>query len=111
MNRTIDDCEHFVIFLNKTANLLSNEKVHMKRTSITLEDSVYEAGLEIASNRGFSQSFSAYVGWLIQRDAEGGVTREEAPGVQKTKPRGRKPRVEAPSAPTHRRGRRKAARK
>ena len=50
----------------------------MKRTSITLEDPVYMAGQQIASKRGFAQSFSAYIAWLIQRDAEGGVTREES---------------------------------
>lgn len=50
----------------------------MKRTSITLEDAVFEAGQKIASKRGFSTSFSAYVGWLIQRDIEGGVTHEDA---------------------------------
>jgi len=50
----------------------------IKRTSITLEDPVYEAGQQIAANRGFGQSFSAYIAWLIKRDAEGGVTREDA---------------------------------
>ena len=48
----------------------------MKRTSITLDDPLYDAGLQIAAKRGFSQSFSAYVAWLITRDAEGGVSRE-----------------------------------
>ena len=48
----------------------------MKRTSITLEDASYDAGLKIAAKRGFRQSFSAYVSWLITRDAEGGVSRE-----------------------------------
>ena len=51
----------------------------MKRTSITLEDSVYDAGQEIAAQRGFRQSFSAYIAWLIQRDANGAVSREELP--------------------------------
>jgi len=55
----------------------------IKRTSITLEDPVYEVGLEIAAQRGFKQSFSAYVAWLIQRDAGGGVTREDLPGEGK----------------------------
>ena len=49
----------------------------IRRTSITLDDPVYEAGLKIASKRGFGQSFSAYIGWLIRRDTEGGVTRED----------------------------------
>jgi len=49
----------------------------IKRTSITLTPRVYEAGLEIAAQRGFRHSFSAYVAWLIERDAQGGVVREE----------------------------------
>ncbi|XHR27615.1 MAG: hypothetical protein ACFUZC_16945 [Chthoniobacteraceae bacterium] len=63
----------------------------MKRTSITLEDSIYEAGQQIAAKRGFSQSFSGYVAWLVQRDAEGGVSREETPSLTQTKTRGIKP--------------------
>jgi len=55
-----------------------NEDHPIKRTSITLEDPVYEAGQQIADKRGFGQSFSAYIAWLIKRDAEGGVTREDA---------------------------------
>ena len=55
-----------------------NKEYPIKRTSITLEDPVYEAGQQIAAKRGFGQSFSAYIAWLIQRDAEGGVTREDA---------------------------------
>jgi len=55
-----------------------NEDLPIKRTSITLEDPVYEAGQQIADKRGFGQSFSAYIAWLIKRDAEGGVTREDA---------------------------------
>jgi len=55
-----------------------NEDLPIKRTSITLEDPVYEAGQQIAAKRGFGQSFSAYIAWLIKRDAEGGVTREDA---------------------------------
>ena len=43
-----------------------------------MEDPVYEAGQQIADKRGFGQSFSAYIAWLIKRDAEGGVTREDA---------------------------------
>ena len=64
----------------------------MKRTSITLEDSVYDAGQKIASKRGFGTSFSAYIAWLINRDAEGGVTREDTPvlGKQKTSAKGTK---------------------
>jgi len=50
----------------------------IKRTSITLDDNIYERGLEIASKRGFRQSFSAYLAWLIERDAQGGVVREDA---------------------------------
>jgi hypothetical protein len=64
-----------------------NEDLPIKRTSITLEDPVYEAGQQIAAKRGFGQSFSAYIAWLIQRDAEGGVTREDViHGATATKP-------------------------
>lgn len=47
---------------------------------------MYETGQQIAAKRGFGQSFSAYIAWLIQRDAEGGVTREDAslPSTGKT---------------------------
>ena len=59
----------------------------MKRTSITLDDAVYEAGQEIAAQRGFGQSFSAYIAWLIQRDCDGAVTREQpAPMKKKSAP-------------------------
>lgn len=57
----------------------------MKRTSITLDDPVYNAGQKNAAKRGFGQSFSAYIAWLITRDAEGGVTREDTPAVSKPK--------------------------
>jgi hypothetical protein len=71
----------------------------MKRTSITLVDSVYEVGQKIASKRGFSQSFSGYVAWLVSRDAEGSVTREEAPMRKSSK-------IPVKAAPTSRRSRR-----
>jgi len=57
----------------------------MKRTSITLDDPVYNAGQKIASKRGFGTSFSAYIAWLINRDVEGGVTREDTPVLSKQK--------------------------
>ena len=59
----------------------------MKRTSVTLDDSVYAAGEKLAAKRGFKQSFSAYVGWLIERDAEGNVTQGKLPRIpiRKTK--------------------------
>lgn|GEM_PF-2211677 len=50
----------------------------IRRTSITLSEETYRTGQTIAARRGFGQSFSAYLAWLIQRDAEGGVTREDA---------------------------------
>lgn len=50
----------------------------MKRASITLNDLVYELGQQIADIRGFGTSFSAYIAWLIKRDAEGQVTHEDA---------------------------------
>ena len=55
----------------------------MKRTSITLDDPVYEAGQKIAAKRGFGSSFSAYIGWLINRDADGAITREDV-NIQST---------------------------
>ncbi|XHR30904.1 MAG: hypothetical protein ACFUZC_10130 [Chthoniobacteraceae bacterium] len=90
---------------------ISIKEVLMKRTSITLENSIYDVGQQNASQRGFSQSFSGYVAWLLQRDAEGGVVREGTPSLRETKTRGRKPSVTIPAATTHRRGRRRAARK
>ena len=62
-----------------------NKETTMKRTSITLEDPIYDAGQKIAAKRGFSTSFSAYVAWLITRDAEGKVTRESNPVISKPK--------------------------
>jgi hypothetical protein len=79
----------------------------MKRTSITLEDSIYETGQTIASKRGFSQSFSGYVAWLVQRDAEGGVSREETPSLTQTKSRGMKPVVSTSRRATRRKMKRK----
>ena len=64
----------------------------MIRTSITVEDTVYDAGQKIAAKRGFRQSFSAYVAWLIMRDAEGCVTREDStiPNTSKAPAKSRK---------------------
>ena len=51
------------------------------RKTISLQPEVYRIGEENARRRGFAQSFSAYVAWLIQRDTEGAVVREDiAPG-------------------------------
>jgi len=50
-----------------------------------MNDPVYNAGQTIAAKRGFGTSFSAYIAWLITRDAEGGVTREDTPAVSKPK--------------------------
>jgi hypothetical protein len=72
------------------------KEIIIKRTSITLDDAVYEAGQEIAAQRGFRQSFSAYIAWLIQRDADGGVSREELPPIVKKKAPA--PAVKAPKA-------------
>lgn len=44
------------------------------RTSITLEDEIYKKGLANAKERGFKNSFSAYLAWLIERDTEEGVS-------------------------------------
>ena len=79
--------------LHNPQPLNTTEERPIKRTSITLEDPVYSAGQQIAAKRGFSQSFSAYIAWLIQRDAEGGVTRED--GVFKASRKAVKPAVKA----------------
>ena len=68
--------------------LTFGRSLRIKRTSITLDDRIYATGLQIATKRGFKQSFSAYVAWLIQRDAEGAVTREDAPLEKPQSPRG-----------------------
>ena len=83
----------------------------MIRTSITVEDTVYDAGQEIAAKRGFRQSFSAYVAWLIMRDAEGGVTREDStiPNTSTASPkvvRATKRPIKARKAVPHRTSRR-----
>jgi len=62
-----------------------NQGGHIKRTSITLEDPIYETGQRLASGRGFSLSFSAYVAWLIMRDVDGGVEREVLSPTRKAK--------------------------
>ena len=54
----------------------------MIRATITIEDPIFNAGKKIAAKRGFGKSFSAYILWLINRDAEGGVTREDTPVVK-----------------------------
>jgi len=46
------------------------------RTTISLNAQLYEQALRLAARRGFDNSFSAYVAWLIKRDAEGAVERE-----------------------------------
>lgn len=49
------------------------------RTSVTIPDEIYKTGLENAKKRGFANSFSAYLAWLIERDTSGAVSREEIP--------------------------------
>ena len=49
------------------------------RTSISLLPDIMRKGIANAQSRGFGHSFSAYLAWLITRDTEGGVTREDAP--------------------------------
>lgn len=46
-------------------------------------------GTANAKRRGFSSSFSAYIAWLIERDAEGDVSREKL--VAESEPRYRLP--------------------
>lgn len=54
--------------------------VHMNRTSISLDDKTLRIGLANAARRGFQNSFSAYIAWLIMRDAVGDVIREDLMG-------------------------------
>jgi hypothetical protein len=49
----------------------------IERKSITLEAETLRKGLANAKRRGFGKSFSAYIAWLIERDASGDVQREE----------------------------------
>jgi len=55
------------------------DKEEMTRKTISLPADVAERGEKNAALRGFSTSFSAYVAWLIRRDQEGKVGREEIP--------------------------------
>ena len=48
------------------------------RTSISLNAQLYAQGLALANHRGFGNSFSAYVAWLITQDAAGEVTGQRA---------------------------------
>jgi len=45
-----------------------------------------DVGLTNAARRGFKQSFSAYVSWLIERDAAGDVSRENTVAETSTTP-------------------------
>lgn len=56
----------------------------LKRTTISLPEETAEAATLNAKRRGFQNSFSAYVAWLIERDGEGGVQREEIPPKTET---------------------------
>ena len=46
------------------------------RTTISLNAQLYQRALQLAERQGFGNSFSAYIAWLITRDAQGGVERE-----------------------------------
>ena len=46
----------------------------MHRTSITLKDDTFSSGKSKAKARGFGDSFSAYVAFLIERDRKLGST-------------------------------------
>jgi hypothetical protein len=48
----------------------------IKRKSISIPEELMEAAMANAARRGFKQSFSAYISWLIERDAAGAVVRE-----------------------------------
>jgi hypothetical protein len=53
-------------------------------------------GLRNAEKRGFKHSFSAYVTWLIERDAAGNVQREDI-GIYRRRAR-KEPELKAPTA-------------
>ena len=59
-------------------------KGNIIRTSITLDKEVADIGKRNAEKRGFGHSFSAYVSWLIIRDARGAVLREDIAELQNT---------------------------
>ncbi|MBX7157976.1 MAG: hypothetical protein K1X66_06285 [Verrucomicrobiae bacterium] len=66
-----------VILIKKNLKLVKVSKGNIVRTSITLDKEVAEIGKRNAEKRGFGHSFSAYVSWLVIRDAKGAVSREE----------------------------------
>lgn len=47
------------------------------RTTISIPEETDEKWKRNAKRRGFQNSHSAYIAWLIERDCEGGVQREE----------------------------------
>jgi hypothetical protein len=51
----------------------TKKPIPMKRTSITLNSDVMSVGKTKAANRGFENSFSAYVAWLIKKDICGKI--------------------------------------
>lgn len=53
------------------------------RTTISMLKETFDAATANAKRRGFKNSFSAYIAWLIERDDEGRVQREDLPRAEK----------------------------
>lgn len=49
-----------------------------------MSQKIYERGKSNAKTRGFKNSFSAYVAWLIERDDKGAVERERLKDEEKS---------------------------
>lgn len=49
----------------------------LKKATVSMSQKIYERGKTNAKTRGFKNSFSAYVAWLIERDDQGAVAREK----------------------------------
>lgn len=49
----------------------------LKKATVSMSQKIYERGKSNAKTRGFKNSFSAYVAWLIERDDKGAVEREQ----------------------------------
>lgn len=55
----------------------SDSDADIKRTTISMPSDAFEQAKRNAKRRGFNNSFSAYVAWLIERDHDGDVKRED----------------------------------
>lgn len=56
----------------------------LKKATVSMSQKIYERGKSNAKTRGFKNSFSAYVAWLIERDDKGAVERERLKDEEKS---------------------------